>query len=321
MKEIVAKLRNQELKGNGFLVKEISQCESYFIGTDNLGSLVFLIKPKDELGGLTANSSRGKFLDIFFNMECEVTRNELTSTDSFTILSLKTVSDFFETIFLNVCENLIEFLGPSPCYQEVIKAVNTLRELFRKVLVSSSKKELGIWGELLIIESSIDKKLMIDSWHINPTDAFDFNDGEYRVEVKTTTNNERTHIVKLNQILKVKGSRALVCSIMTSEIHRGKSVKDLYSSILKKVDHNYRNKLTEKLIAAAGSSLEDFTKKYDYNSAVNSKRLYSTIDIPTINKDHLHPSINNVEYRVSLSNLKAIEDAEQLSDIAKAIIS
>ena len=116
----------------------------------------------------------------------------------------------------------------------VVNSLESLRDLFRKTLNNSSKTELGLWGELFVIETSNNKELLIDSWHKKSKQIIDFNDGNSKLEVKTTQRSERVHSFSLNQLETIKSYSSLVYSIMTSEIELGISVLDLYEKIHKK---------------------------------------------------------------------------------------
>ena len=146
---------------------------------------------------------------------------------------------------------------------------------------------------------------MIDSWHKIPKQTFDFNDGLSKLEVKTTTLNNRIHSFSHNQLKKARESSSLICSVITSQIDLGKSVSDLFETINSKITHQYRLKLKDKVMDVAGSDLEKFTNKFDYNSATLAMKMYEAKKIPFIASSSIPREISEVKFKVNFENLKS----------------
>ena len=303
MKKIINKIIQDNNYFEGFQMVLIPDYQSFYLGIDSDENIVFMIKPNDQSQSVSYVSSRGKYLDVFFDMECQINTDGQVINDSFTILTLKTKNDFFKKIFYSICGDLIEMLSDNPDKSEVIHHVEVFRDLFGKALKKPTITEIGLWGELLVIESSDDLKFMIDSWHKIPKQTFDFNDGLSKLEVKTTTLNERIHSFSLNQLKKAKESSSLICSVLTSQIDLGKSVSDLFEIINSKITHQYRLKLKEKIMDVAGIDLEKFINKFDYNSATLSMKLYESEKIPIIAPSFIPSEIIDVKFKVNFENL------------------
>jgi hypothetical protein len=285
-----------------FVVFNVEHSESFFFGKDTENNIIFLIKPDDTSSNISANSSRGKFLDISFNTTCEFKINGKTNSGEFTLLTLKTEKLLMRNIFVSLCNELIELIGEKPSYDRVIDVVKGLRELFMNFLRPATSDEIGLWGELFVISQAQNMENAIDSWHINPSDTFDFNDGNNKMEVKTTTKNERIHAISLNQILKSIETESLICSIMTSKIDLGISVFDLRESISATISNVYKEKLNEKVTISAGDKWIDFINKYDFSTAKNSMKYYNAIDVPKIDPAGINPNISNVKFSVNLES-------------------
>ena len=209
-----------------------------------------------------------------------------------------------QNIFISLCNELIELIGEKPSYDRVIDVVKRLRELFMNFLRPAIKDEIGLWGELFVISQANNFENAIDSWHINSNDTFDFNDGSNKMEVKTTTKNERVHAISLNQILKSIDSESLICSIMTSKIDLGLSVLDLKEIISLKINSVYKYKLNEKVTISAGDKWIEFNNKYDYSTAVNSMSYYNADVVPKIDPYSLDPKVSNVKFNVNLESIQ-----------------
>ena len=283
-------------------VFNVDNSKSFFFGKDSDDSVIFLIKPKDLISNISVNSSKGKFLDISFNITCEFKMNSGVEKGEFTILTLKTKHKLMSNIFISLCVDLIELIGEEPSYEQAVSVVKSLRELFLNFMRPATHDEIGLWGELFVISQASNVQNAIDSWHLSPIDTFDFNDGAHKMEVKATTQNQRVHAISLNQILKSIESDSLICSIMTSQIDLGKDLIDLKELIDDELNHEYRQKLNEKIIKCAGDKWEQYTNRYDYTTALSCMEYYRAEDIPKIDSTGIDPHISNVKFSVNLES-------------------
>ena len=319
MKNIIDKIKKEQIDSEGYQMILIPKYKSFYLGIDSDDNTVFMIKPNDQSQQVTSVSSKGKYLDVLFDMKCQIKTNGQNINDTFTILTLKTGNEFFIKIFLSVCNDLIKMLGDYPDRLVITNHIEVFRDLFGKALKKATITEIGLWGELLVIETSSDMMFLIDCWHKLPKQTFDFNDGVSKLEVKTTTLNERIHSFSLNQLKKAKESSSLICSIMTSQIDLGKSVCDLFESINSKLTTEYRLKFQNKLMDVAGSDLENFTNKFDYKSATLDMKMYEAKKIPSIDSSSIPSEISGVKFKVILEDLKSYEVESNTPNLIKKI--
>lgn len=321
MKNIFNKVKKELKPIQGFNMLGITGFNSYLAGIDEDENLVFMIKP-DKTGIIkTSNSSKGKFLDIFYDIDCEITTNGNTIIDNYTILNLKTDNEVFEVIFITTCENIIKILGDEPKQFQVVDLIQSLRDIFRKLLSEPSQTELGLWGELLLIEVSDNKELLIDSWHKKSSQTFDFNDGNEKLEIKTTSKNERVHSFSLNQLEKAKDSQSHIISIMTSEIDRGFSVLDLFERINLGLNPDYQMRLMEKLIQVSGKDLENFYNKFDLKTGLESMRVFSALNVPSIKKEAIPKGISNIKFDINFEYVENLNTIEFHSTLISSIFN
>ena len=174
----------------------------------------------------------------------------------------------------------------------------------------SNKTELGLWGELLLILTSRNPSLAIQSWHIDPKSIFDFNDSNVKVEVKTTLKNERIHSFSNNQVIKSQAHRTIIYSIITSKIHNGVSILELISKIGNKVSHTDLIDLNSKILSVAGEELDDFTNKFDLNSAIKQVKFYDSNSLSSIDLNCIPRNIEKVKFDINFENITPIERAD-----------
>lgn len=100
------------------------------------------------------------------------------------------------------------------------------------------KKIQGLWAELLVIEQSTQPETLINAWHSSPSAKYDFTLGRDKIEVKSTSSEERIHKFSFDQLHPSANSRLLIASTIVREsgpAADGLSVKDLYDRIRQRV--------------------------------------------------------------------------------------
>ena len=89
-----------------------------------------------------------------------------------------------------------------------------------------------------MIEHSLDPETVINAWHELPNSKYDFTLGRDKVEVKSTSGEERKHHFSLDQLNPSSNSRLLIASVIVRESGHGNggmSVRELYDKICERV--------------------------------------------------------------------------------------
>jgi hypothetical protein len=277
---------------NGIII--IPKNENYFFSKsfDPIGVSFFVRTSSKNL-----NPYEGTSIKINWNSNNQITIDSKFITDDFTIVTLKSDSYLMQQIFLDVCMNIIKNIGPEPIFDDLKTYIENLKNLFKKK--PSKKEEIGLWGELLLIYNSHNKEKAISSWHIDPKDKFDFNDGDHKIEVKTTKRNQRIHSFSNNQIIKGKQEDVVILSIMTKELYQGYNVFDLKEEIEKKVTSSFKQMLLEKIMKAAGDKLDSYNTTYDYKTAIKQSKFYKAESISCIDKTVIADEISEISFNVN----------------------
>jgi hypothetical protein len=183
-------------------------------------------------------------------------------------------------------------------------------ELFRIISLFSKPPQIsdqvisGLWAELLIINESTNPDYLVSSWHITPSDKFDFNDGENKIEVKSTSGDIRAHVFSMEQLDKNLKSKLLIASIFTTRTGLGKSVFDLASSIDKRLNNlDGSLKLYEVILQTIGANTKKVEEMYfDYALGVQSMRYFTVTDIPSIDLSAIPVEVTKVHFTSDLTN-------------------
>jgi hypothetical protein len=306
MKKIIEELRSREIHEGSFSAEKIDNYPNHYIALDSEKKIVLLLRSENSTQNTLLNS-RGKYLNIFYNEVCEVRTLNGIEEERFTILNLMSNDLFLEELFLKIVQDLLEILGNYPSLDAIQNSIQSVKDIFSNLLRKLSKEELGLWGELFIINTSNNPKFLIDCWHLRPNDTFDFNAEDFKLEIKTTLKSERIHSFSLAQVNKNIELNVIVCSIMTSQIELGISVQDLISEIRNKIPLEYRIKFDEKLTFNYGASLFDFNSKFDSHYANISLLFFESCRIPKINSEGIDIGVSNIKFYSTLEKIDVFD--------------
>lgn len=276
------------------------------IGVDWQGNAVLLFSVNDADRIREGKNFRLKYIEVVYNIGCIISAGGVDVPSKFTIVRFKTSDKSLLEYFLRISENLIVIFQKSPIVSVIVQAIERFVELFRHLEEVPLKSVQGFWGELLVIESSRDPVTLIDYWHIDNDQRFDFDASEEKVEVKTTAKFERIHMFSSEQLNPPEGCRVLIVSIFTRQASDGLSVEELYKKILYRIGHDFHavEKLSSMINLTLGSSLEQSLRlKFDYDLAVKSKRFYQHHDVRKIDMVFIPREVSHVHYRSDLSSV------------------
>jgi hypothetical protein len=210
-----------------------------------------------------------------------------------------------ESVFLRLMGGLIpEFGDPSP--DALAQLLVKLVDLFRALTQPPRKSIQGLWGELLMVAVSSAPAELLTAWHVDPTDMYDFNVGQLRIEVKTSASRRRTHHFRLEQLQPPAGSEVVICSLITERAGGGATVADLVNEIeIRVADRPDLAVRAETVIAETlGTEWRSSAHiSFDREVARDSMRFVPVAEVPSIPADALPEGISNVHFEVSLDSI------------------
>ncbi len=185
---------------------------------------------------------------------------------------------------------------------EVDSLVEALLEMFRRLQAAPAQSIAGLWGELLVIDASPNPSALVDAWHLDPTEPFDFAFSTTRIEVKTTSRPAREHDFSLQQ---TGGSLAAtyIASVVLSRSAAGLSVLDLARRIAERLGEKRQEKLWRLVLESLGPDPESQDgQRFDLESARSSLVFVEAAALP---KPSIAPSdlpfIREVRYRADIA--------------------
>lgn len=320
--KIFQELKNQSHNnGDSFAIASLPSIKNHKIGVSQNRQPMFFIK--------CDNSTKAKSLDtnlesisVQFNRQCQlINKKQKIEEGVYTIISLKSDSDYLQEYFLKIVFVLIKNISEKPLLKDLKIEIEKLINLFTKFSKPPLKTIQGLWAELLVIEQSKNPDYLIQSWHTATSDKYDFNDGIDKIEVKSTAKSRRLHNFSLEQLTPNVNSKLIVTSIFTIETGTGTNIFDLVERIENKIkDKNLAFRVNEMVAVTLGKDFEkSFDIFFDYRFAVDSIQHYNSVDIPTIGNNHIPSSITNVRFDCDLTDVKTIAKKKTKSKLHNSL--
>ncbi len=249
-----------------------------------------------------------KYLQLEQNVECKILDNRKSSFQAFTVITFKSTDRNLQDYFLIISETLLRSLGSTPTPQQLIDTLNQFIEIFRSLSDTPTNTVQGLWSELFLIDNSKTPATLLDYWHNKPEEKFDFNSEVEKIEVKSNSNFERTHIFSADQLNTPSGTLILIASVFAKQSTAGQNIRQLIDSIGAKINFqiDLMGKLNNIICKTLGSSIEQSIGiKFDYQIAKDSLRFYDAKDIRKIEKLNIPTEVSEVKFKSDLSRIKS----------------
>lgn len=288
---------------NRFIAVTIPEYPHFHLAKDSDQLPSLLISVTDTSMG-SAPPITLEHLSVVFDVPCRISKSDgITDEGVFTVIRCIGQERLLHTYFLRAIRVLLDLLPTSPTKAEVGQAISTLVELFRSITNSPKKSIQGLWAELFLIDTALHPELLVAAWHTTPHDRFDFNAGDERLEVKSTSQRIRQHHFALDQLVPIEGTMVVIASLFTEPVNRGMTVIELADKIRGKL-HAFPS-LAEYLDRVVTTTLGNnwraaFDEQFDGHLALSTLRFYDAATIPSI-PTPLPLGISDVHFRSDLS--------------------
>jgi len=288
---------------NSIRIKKNSE---HLIGIDNRGLVVVLInsiKPK----GVGQNLTN---ISIEHDINCTITLDDKKIIKKFTLIKCLSNQESIQELFLMTLENILQTIPNELSEKRIDELTVKLIKLFEKLSNPKNIDLTGLWGELFIINFLKSTEILIEAWHSENNDLFDFFLKNIALEIKTTTKNDRKHTFKFEQLNSTNTNKIIIGSMMLKKSRIGVSLLDLKNKILKKINNlEFSQKIKEiYALTIANKSQKDLdNEKYDYQYAVDNISFYDSQNVPRIKETPMY-GVNNIKFESDLNGVKAITD-------------
>lgn len=251
-------------------------------------------------------------IQVQHDVECVVSQpGGAQERGRFSVILCKGEGRELHAYFLRVSEPLLQVLGANPTRAQVSRAIDQLVELFSAMSLPSRKSVQGLWAEVFIIARAADPAVLIESWHANPEDRYDFGTGSQRIEVKSCSSAPRRHHFTLEQLTPPPGVRVLVASAFVQRTGNGVSISDFIDRLREAVPRPDLILRLERLVATTLGDCwpHGLRDHFDEQVAEDSLRFFWSSSIPSI-PAALPASLTQVRFVADLSGVEPADDAD-----------
>lgn len=291
---------------HSIVIPEYSNCR---IAIDQHGHPILLLSTPNSPARIPFKNFRFKYLEVTQNVECKIYENNRQAFQTFTVIIFNSLDRSLHEYFLRVSEALVKTIRENSSASEMLAALTNFVEIFRSLSDPPSKTIQGLWSELFVISIAENPITLLDYWHNNPEEKFDFNAGHERIEVKSSSNFGRIHFFSSEQLNPPKDSTALIASLFLKKTKHGESIQDLIVRISHRVINDIKliNKLNLVVSKTLGNSIEEASSvRFDFSVASDSLRYYYHRDISKIEEVHIPNRVSNVCFKSDLSMCEAV---------------
>jgi hypothetical protein len=280
------------------------------IAKDQLARPAVLVRIDRPGTGLRPPSIALENLRVEHGLDCRISvpAADQTITGTFSLIQCLSIDDSLQEYFLEIMQVILCSLPSGVTAASVSDAVDALASLFAAAQRPSSRPVQGLWAELFVISRAREPQLLLDSWHSDPMERFDFSLGCQRVEIKCSADRARRHHFSHEQAHPPTGIALLVGSLFVEHSASGTSLGELWDDVRRLAGDNaeLRLKIEQVCLQSLGNSWPQArAKSYDQQLAAESLLFFDIVNIPKITAD-LPLGVSEVRFRSDLGLASAL---------------
>lgn len=266
-----------------------------------------------------AQNIEREMLSVQYDMPCTLISDDDEQNNAYSIITLRASEVSLQSYFIEIFLMMLGKIPAIPSKRELAIEVENLISIFSALSKPPRKKVQGLWAELLVIERSLHPETLISAWHSQANAKYDFTMGRDKIEVKSTSGEERIHHFSLDQLNPSPNSRLLIASVIVRESAQGSggmSVRDIYNKICTKVSaNNARLKLYTIMAECIGSDLTKIDSIFfDYVEASDTLAFFDANQVPHVEKNSIQPFVSDVSFSSNLTHLIDITNPQSTFD-------
>ena len=303
-------------QGRVYEVARIARNSRYRVGRDSQGNPAILIETTGTAGAAALADFEGRHVRVGHGVTCSVSEAGVeVGREQFSVVTCVDSDDLLKDRFFDAAETLLRSLGETPAIEELRRVVAGLIELFRLASQPPKGTIQGLWAELWVIAQAREPEVLLDAWHAEPSDAYDFNSGPERLEIKSTSQRTRKHNFSHRQLQPPTGTRVAIASVFVENSGGGPTISTLIERIRRRVANP---RALRRLDYAVASTLgvdwrAGVEAAFDSELASESLRFYRVEAVPSLPSD-FPPGVSDIRYVSDLSGAQALTGDEMLGN-------
>lgn len=298
-------LKPKEKNNDIYNTKNIQGSKNHYIGINGLGHIALLFSTKSPKG----KEENIQNLQLKHSIKATIKFKGNKTKKKFSILKCTTKDERLREIFLSSLSDTVKKIKEDISEKEIYEKTKSLIELYKKITQNKNNDLVGFWGELFVINKLRSTDLLVEAWHPETTDTFDFYLKNQALEIKTTASNDRKHQFSYEQ-LNTRNKKIIIASVMIRKSRTGKNLLKLRNSILKKLKKKTnKEKVKEMYDVMTGlkskNELKDISYSYEYSK--DNLSFFDALNVPRIKETPMN-GIKSVKYESNLNSSKEIKD-------------
>jgi len=221
---------------------------------------------------------------------------------TFSVAVLSPEARTLQEYFLDLVPLVAQSLGQNPTASAVADAFRSLVALFRAAGRPLRSTVQGLWSELFVLAQASDPAVLVDSWHVDANDRYDFHSGAQRIEIKSAAG-MRKHRFSLEQVSPPPDADVIVVSVLTAPVATGLTIKSMLETLVTRLVGypSLQMKAHEAVASTLGDSLHHaLNESFDVELARATLRYYDVRDLPKL-PGPIPPEIGQIRFAMDLS--------------------
>ena len=317
LKRLFAELRNPvSSQRRVYQTAQIALYSRYRVGRDRQGNPAILIETTGQPGAAALSDFRGRHLRIGHGVRCSISEDGVdVGRAQFSVVTCVGSDDLLKDRFFDVVETLLRPLGETPAIEELRTVVSGLIELFRLATQPPRGTIQGLWTELWIIAQAREPEVLLDAWHAEPTDVYDFNSGPQRLEIKSTKQRTRKHAFTHRQLRPPQDTRVAIVSVFVESAGGGPTISTLVERIRRRVAITPALRKLDYVVASTLGTdwRSSVDAAFDSELASESLRFYEVEAVPSLPSE-VPPGVSDIRYVSDLSRTPALTREDLLGN-------
>lgn len=315
LKRLFARLRvPASSHGRIYESARIASHSRYRVGRDHQGNPAILVETTRTAGAAVLPDFKGRHLRVMHGVICTISEAGVdVGREQFSVMTCLDADDLLRDRFFDAAETLLRSLGETPASDELRRMVAGLIELFRLASQPPRGTLQGLWAEVWLIAQSRDPELLLDSWHAESTDVYDFNSGPERLEIKSTSRRTRMHSFTHRQLHPPAGTRVAIASVFVESSGGGPKIGTLLERIRRRVGSPQVLRRLDYVVASTlGTDWRTAVEAgFDSEIASESLRFYQIEEVPSLPSDVPH-GVSDIRHVSDLSRAQFLSIEEML---------
>jgi hypothetical protein len=288
-----------------FMASSIDAEGHFRIAKDMSGNPVLLVTVPDPESSPALPPVRLRRLTVQHDLRALVqnpAEGEKVATARLTVI--RCVDPELTEHFLRICWPIVRSLQERPSRARVSEVVTRLADLFQMLSSSARETAQGLWAELFIVAQAREPQRLVEGWHQDPEERFDFALGSHRLEVKSFSGPRRIHHFGLEQLRPPAELSVWVLSLQTVRSSGGASIAELMRRIQGSLRDPGAALAVEHIVAESlGEQLgTESLRSFDEEIAGETLRFYRAESLPSVDPN-VPERISGVRFMADLEGL------------------